>query len=89
LGTILPMLLFITAGLAVGHAMGGPHPHHALVLALSTACRHPALAMSIAAANFPDERFTMTILLYVIVGTIVTVPYLLMERRTQTVAQSG
>jgi BASS family bile acid:Na+ symporter len=84
LGTILPMLLFITAGLAVGHAMGGPDPHHALVLALSTACRHPALAMSIAASNFPDQRFAMTIMLYAIVGAIVTIPYLLLERRAQT-----
>jgi BASS family bile acid:Na+ symporter len=57
------MVAFVGVGLIVGHLMGGPDPEHSIVLALSTACRHPAIALSIAAANFPDQRFGGTILL--------------------------
>jgi len=80
-GTLLAMITFVAIGLAVGHVMGGPDPDHSVVLALSTACRHPGIGLSIAAANFPDEHFAGAILLYVIVGTIVTVPYLSLLRR--------
>ena len=80
-GTLLAMITFVAIGLAVGHVLGGPDPDHSVVLALSTACRHPGIGLSIAASNFPDEHFAGAILLYVIVGTIVTVPYLSLLRR--------
>jgi len=75
-GILFPMFIFSAAGLAVGHVLGLPERNHSVVLALSTACRHPAIALSIAAANFPEERFGAIILLYVLVGAIVAVPYL-------------
>jgi bile acid:Na+ symporter, BASS family len=61
--------------------MGGPDPNQSVVLALSSACRHPAIALSIAAANFPDEHFGGTILLYLIVNAIVGIPYVEWQRR--------
>jgi len=51
------------------------------VLALSSACRHPAIALGIAAANFPDERFGGTIILYMLVSAIVGIPYVAWQRR--------
>ena len=60
----------LVIGLLVGHLLGGPDPDTSVVLALSTASRHPAIALSIASVNFPDERFGGTILLYLIVGTL-------------------
>jgi BASS family bile acid:Na+ symporter len=80
-GTILAIVAFVAAGLLVGHLMGGPDPEHSIVLALSTACRHPAIALSIAAANYPDERFGGPILLYLIVNAIVGIPYIAWQRR--------
>lgn len=80
-GTIYAMVAFVGLGLIVGHLMGGPDPEHSIVLALSTACRHPAIALSIAAANFPNERFAGTILLYLIVSAIVGIPYIAWQRR--------
>jgi bile acid:Na+ symporter, BASS family len=74
-GTVLAMVIFVVAGLGIGHVLGGPDPDHSTVLALSTACRHPAIALSIAAANFPEQRFPATILLYMLVNIIVGVPY--------------
>jgi bile acid:Na+ symporter, BASS family len=80
-GTLIAMLIFLTAGLAIGHELGGPDPDHAVVLALSTACRHPAIALAIATANFPDQPAAPAILLYVLVAAIAVTPYLAWQRR--------
>ena len=80
-GTILAIVAFVAAGLLAGHLMGGSDPDDCVVLALSSACRHPAIALSIAAANFPGERFGGTILLYLIVNAIVGVIYIAWHRR--------
>jgi bile acid:Na+ symporter, BASS family len=80
-GILIAMVVFLVAGLTVGHVLGRPNPDHSVVLALSTACRHPAIALSIAAANFPEENFGATILLYVLLGAIVAAPYLAWHRR--------
>jgi BASS family bile acid:Na+ symporter len=81
-GTILAMAAFIVAGLAVGHALGGPGEGDRLVLALSTASRHPGIALAVAKANFPDEPdLGATIVLYLLVGLIIGVPYQLWQKR--------
>ncbi len=80
-GPVLAMLAFVAVGLLVGHVLGGPDPEHSVVLALSSACRHPAIALSIASANFPDEHFAGTILLYLIVNAVVGMAYLAWRRR--------
>jgi bile acid:Na+ symporter, BASS family len=80
-GTVFALLTFVVAGLAIGHLLGGPNPHHAGVLGLATASRHPAIALAIAARNFPDEHFGATILLYLIVNALVGVPYLIWQRQ--------
>jgi BASS family bile acid:Na+ symporter len=78
-GTVLALTIFTVAGLAIGHALGGPESGHSSVLALSTACRHPAIAFAIASTNFPDLHFAALILLYLIVGTIIGLPYLMWQ----------
>jgi BASS family bile acid:Na+ symporter len=75
-GAVAAMVAFVAIGLAVGDFLGGPNPEDSIVLALSTACRHPAIALSVAAANFPEEQFAGPILLYLIVNTIVGLAYL-------------
>jgi BASS family bile acid:Na+ symporter len=80
-GTLVAMLLFLAIGFVVGHVMGGPDPDHSIVLAISTACRHPAIALSIASANFPDEQFGAAILLYLLLGVVAGVPYTLWNKR--------
>jgi bile acid:Na+ symporter, BASS family len=79
--TIAATVIFVVAGLAIGHVMGGPDAGDSRALALATAYRHPALAASIAAANFPGERFGGAIVLYLIVGLIVGLPYIAWQRR--------
>jgi BASS family bile acid:Na+ symporter len=82
-GTLVAIGVFLIVGLIVGHLMGGPNPNNAVVLALSTACRHPAIALSIAAANFPDQRFGAAILLYLILSGVAAVPYIAWQRKRQ------
>jgi BASS family bile acid:Na+ symporter len=85
-GTVLALVAFVVVGLLVGHVLGGPDPEHSVVLALSTACRHPAIALLVASANFPNERFVGTILLYLILNAIVGLPYLAWQRRHRAIA---
>jgi bile acid:Na+ symporter, BASS family len=75
-GTILVIVGFVAFGLAVGHYLGGPTDEERVVLALSTACRHPALALAIAGATFPGEkRVVGAIVLYLLLNLIVALPY--------------
>ena len=75
-GSIVAMAAFVVVGLAVGHLLGGPRAGDRLVLALSTASRHPAIALSIAKANFPDEPLLgETIVLYLLVSLLIGIPY--------------
>ncbi len=80
-GTILAMVAFVLAGLLVGHLLGGPEREHSVVLAMTTACRHPAIALAIASSNFPDERFGGTLILYLLVSIILCIPYIVWQRR--------
>lgn len=84
-GTAIALVAFVVVGLVVGHVMGGPEPEHSTVLALSTASRHPAIALTIAAVNFPDEQFVGIIVLYLLISTVVCVPYVAWQRRRAAV----
>jgi bile acid:Na+ symporter, BASS family len=81
-GTILAMAVFAAVGLAAGHLLGGPDPENRIVLALSTATRHPGIAIAIAAANFPDQKLApAAVLLYFIVSALAAKPYLAWAKR--------
>ena len=79
-GTLALVVAFVAIGLVVGRWLGGPDPRQATVLGLSTACRHPAITLSIASANFPDERFGATVVLYLLVGLVLLTPYVMWSR---------
>jgi BASS family bile acid:Na+ symporter len=85
-GTILAIVAFVAVGLLVGHLLGGPEPEHSTVLALSTACRHPAIALTLASANSPHEQFAGTIILYLLVSAIVAIPYVKWRGRRASLA---
>jgi len=83
-GTLAALAVFILVGLAVGHLLGGPDPDDRTVLALSTASRHPGIALAIAGAAFPGEKLALpAVLVYLIVGAIVSIPYVMWRRRHQ------
>jgi BASS family bile acid:Na+ symporter len=75
-GAIIAMAGFVAAGLAIGHSLGGPAADDRTVLALSTASRHPAIALAIGKANFPDEAdLGAAVVLFLLVNLIVAAPY--------------
>lgn len=76
-GTVIALAAFVVVGLVIGHLLGGPTPENRTSLALSTASRHPGIALLLAGANFPAEKLvTAAVLLYLIVNAVVSVPYL-------------
>jgi BASS family bile acid:Na+ symporter len=85
-GTILAFIAFVIVGLAVGHLLGGPDPDERVALALSTACRHPGLAIAIAGANIPEDHHVVSaVLLYVITNVLLTIPYVAWQRKRAAV----
>ncbi|MDM0026242.1 bile acid:sodium symporter family protein [Variovorax saccharolyticus] len=81
-GTLLALIAFIVAGLAAGHWLGGPDAQDRVVLALSTASRHPGIALALATINFPNEPgVTAAILLYLLVNVLVSMVYVTWQRK--------
>ena len=75
-GTLLAIVLLTLIGGAIGHWLGGPRLEDRAVLAMATASRHPAVAIAIASSAFPGEpKIGAAVLLAVVVGAIVAVPY--------------
>jgi BASS family bile acid:Na+ symporter len=84
-GSVLAFAAFVAVGLATGHLFGGPNADDRLVLALSTATRHPMIALTVARANFPDEPMLgATVLLYLLVGLLIGLPYQVWQKRRMT-----
>ena len=76
-GTLLAMLVFCLTGLGVGHLLGGRVPTDRATLAMSTAARHPGVAMAIARVNFPEQTLVLpAVFLYLVLNLIVSLPYI-------------
>jgi BASS family bile acid:Na+ symporter len=87
-GTLLAIGVATVLGLVVGHVLGGPRAEDRSVLALATASRHPAVAMAIAAASFPDEKLVpAAVLLALVVGAIASAPYVAWRRKSLRLPQ--
>lgn len=85
--TVVAIAIFTLAGLAVGHWLGGPDGEDRTVLALSTATRHPGVALAVAGAVAQDKAaVSAAVLLAVFVGAIVTGPYVKWRRRVHAPA---
>jgi bile acid:Na+ symporter, BASS family len=82
LGTLLAIVAFLVLALAAGHLLGGPTPGDRSVLALASASRHPGVALAIVRLIYPsDTTAPATLLLYLIVGGLVTLPYVTWRRK--------
>jgi bile acid:Na+ symporter, BASS family len=89
-GTLAVCAVLCLAALLIGHLLGGPDRGDRTVLALSTAMRHPAMAIALAKANFSHEPLVVpAILLYLLVAVVVRLPYTKLgaRRRAEYVAR--
>src|SRR6478609_1963916 len=74
--TLVAIAVLTQAGLLVGHVLGGPNPGDRTALALSTASRHPGVAIAVAGIITPgDKSVAAAVLLAFLVGIVVTTPY--------------
>lgn len=75
-GVMIVLTIFSIVGAIVGHLLGGPEPENREVLALATSVRHPGIAITIAAINFPDEKSVpLVVVWHLIIGTVVAIVY--------------
>ena len=85
-GTVAAIAVFVMAGLAIGHLLGGPEPKNRPALAFSTALRHPGAVIAIAQVNFPGQNLVIaSVLLYVFINVVVSIPYFLWLKRRQPI----
>ncbi len=85
--SVVAIVVVALVGLLVGHLLGGPDAEHRTVLALSTATRHPGMAVAIAHAVAPaDKTLPAAVLFAFLISFIVTIPYT--KRRTRMHAHS-
>lgn len=74
-GAVLTMALSVLAGLAAGHWLGGPDPHQRVALAQAAATRHPGIAGLLVHRNFDDQRAMLAVILFLLVGIVVSALY--------------
>lgn len=79
--TLLALVVFVVGAFAAGHLLGGPDRGYAAVLALATSCRHPATALALASANFPEADEHAAIALYGVVTAAVGALYAAWAKR--------
>ena len=88
--TLVAIVGIVVAGILVGHILGGPHEGDRTALALSTASRHPGVAVAVAHAISPgDKSVVMAVLLAFLVAAIATAPYAKWRRRAYLEAREG
>jgi BASS family bile acid:Na+ symporter len=82
-GTLLAMAVVTLICLAVGHMLGGPELRDRATLAMASSVRHPGIAMSIASVSIADPRVSAAVLLYLLVGLVVSIPYTIWVKQHQ------
>ena len=80
-GTLLAIMVTVAVGIAAGSWLGRPNPANSTALAMAAGTRHPGIAALIVHANFPDPRVMLTVLLFLLTGIIMTVAFLLWQKR--------
>ncbi len=81
-GALIGMALVALVCLAGGHFLGGPDRVDRATLAVAASVRHPGIAMALASANMTDPRVTAAVLLFMLVGLVVSLPYTIWVKRT-------
>ena len=78
----LCVVLITLLALAIGHAMGGPHPQTRTAVAISCAVRNPGLALVVATVNNASATVTATVIAYLVISALTVLPYAFWRRRS-------
>jgi BASS family bile acid:Na+ symporter len=82
-GTVVAMLAMAAITLLGGHLLGEKDLGDRSALAISSAMRHPGIALALVGANGGSKGITAGVLLYLVVGLIAMIPYQLLIGRAQ------
>jgi BASS family bile acid:Na+ symporter len=81
-GALLALVALAVVAIGAGHWLGGPDPADRAILAVAACMRHPGIALAVATANVPEEpRVIAAVLLYLLVGVVLTSLYGAFARR--------
>lgn len=80
-GTLLAIMVTVAVGIAAGSLLGRPNPANSNALAMAAGTRHPGIAALIVHANFNEPRVMLTVLLFLLTGIIMTLAYLLWQKK--------
>lgn len=82
-GTLALTVLVIAFALFIGHVLGGPDEGNRSALAITTAARHPGVAITIVSGLFPDEGGAILGMaaLFWLTSFAMAIPYLKWRRR--------
>jgi len=84
---LLPTLAIVATAalaLAIGHLVGGPATDQRAALATASIARNIGLALFIASLNDAEKLLAPTLVSYMVLGSIVAMPYALWIRRRET-----
>jgi BASS family bile acid:Na+ symporter len=76
-GAMLAIVIFVVAGMAAGHLLGGPRGEDRTTLAIATAARHPGMALAIVEANYPEQSKLVSgaVVIYLVLRLILSYWY--------------
>jgi BASS family bile acid:Na+ symporter len=86
-GTVGTIALVVLGGLLAGHVLGGPEQQDRAALAIACTTRHPGVALLVASQNFRDPEVKAVILLFLIIGVLVGLPYQVWFKRHRLAMQ--
>ncbi len=91
LGGLPTAVIIILAGasLAIGHLLSGPPQERRSVLAIASIARNVGLALFIANLSDYGQLFIPTLLTYMLLGTLLAVPYSVWSKRQMTLQEAA
>ena len=78
---LLVVVITVVVGLAAGHLLGGPAQDKRAVLATASIARNAGLALFIAALSDYQMTFLPILLVYMLAGSVIAIPYSVWSKR--------
>jgi BASS family bile acid:Na+ symporter len=78
------IIIMVGVSLAIGHLLSGPLQERRSVLAVASIARNVGLALFIASFCDYGQQFIPTLLTYMILGSLLAVPYTVWSKRRMT-----
>ena len=75
------VVIVVAAGLAMGHLLGGPAQNTRAVVAVACIARNAGLALFIAALSNYQMEFIPVLLVYLLTGSVLAIPYSVWSKR--------